>query len=47
MTTPLLWQRLEAELQRLVSEFSGVAGVALKELTTGLTLGINADEVYS
>ena len=46
MTMPLLWQRLESQLQRLVSEFSGVAGVAIQELTTGLTLGINADEVF-
>lgn len=46
MTTPLLWQRLETELQRLIANFPGVAGVALQELTTGLTLGINADEVF-
>jgi beta-lactamase class A len=46
MTTPLLWQQLERELQRLVSDFPGVAGVALKELTTGLTLEINADEIF-
>ncbi len=46
MTIPLLWQRLEQELQRLVSDFPGVVGVAIQELTTGLTLEINADEIF-
>lgn len=46
MTTPYLWQRLEQELQRLIADFPGVVGVAIKELTTGLTLEINADEIF-
>jgi beta-lactamase class A len=46
MTAPLLWLRLEREVAQLVAGFSGVAGVALKDLATGLTLGINADEVF-
>ena len=46
MTVPLLWQRLEREVARLVGDFSGIAGVAVKELATGLTLGINPDEIF-
>lgn len=46
MTVPLLWQRLEREVVQLVAGFAGVAGVALKDLATGLTLGINADEIF-
>lgn len=38
--------RLEAKVQHLVADFPGITGVAIKEMTTGLTLGINADEVF-
>ena len=44
--TTLFWQRLEAQLQTLIAGFSGVAGVAVKELTDGQTLAINADEIF-
>ncbi len=44
--THLLWQQLEATLQRQVAEFPGVAGIAVKDLTDNLTLGINADEIF-
>lgn len=44
--TTLFWQRLEAQLQTLIAGFPGVAGVAVKELTDGVTLTINADEIF-
>lgn len=44
--TTLFWQRLEAQLQTLIAGFPGVAGVAVKELTDGVTLAINADEIF-
>ncbi len=42
----LLWQRLERELQRQIADFPGVAGVVLKELSTGQTLAIHGDEIF-
>lgn len=44
--TTLVWQRLEDQLQTLIAGFPGVAGVAVKELIDGLTLAINADEIF-
>ncbi|MEZ4862112.1 MAG: serine hydrolase [Caldilineaceae bacterium] len=46
MTTPLLWQRLEAELRRRVTEFPGIAGIALRDLSSGLLLALHGDEVF-
>lgn len=46
MTTPLLWRRLEEQLQDLIASFPGIAGVALKDLTGDLTIAINADEIF-
>jgi beta-lactamase class A len=46
MSAPLLWQRLEKQLLRLIEEFPGIAGVAVKDITAGLTLALNADELY-
>jgi len=42
----LLWQRLENALQRQISDFPGIAGVAIKELSTGQMLSINGDEIF-
>jgi len=44
--TNLLWQRLTRQLTEKVDAFPGVAGIALQELGEGLTLGINADELF-
>ena len=44
--TNLLWQRLERLLQEKVAAFPGVAGVALKELGEGLTIDLNAGEIF-
>lgn len=44
--TTLFWQRLEEQLRTLMAGFLGVAGVAVKELTDGQTLAINADEIF-
>ena len=46
MTTPLLWQRLEDQLQGLIANFPGIAGVAIKTVGAALTLAINADEIF-
>lgn len=44
--TYLLWQQLETNLQRQIASFSGVAGIAVKDLTGNLSLAINADEIF-
>lgn len=44
--TNLFWQRLEQQLAEKVAVFPGVAGIALQDLSGGLTLGINADEIF-
>src|SRR5689334_22163187 len=44
--TYLLGQQLETTLCHQVAEFPGVAGIAGKDLTDNLTLGINADEIF-
>ena len=46
MTISLFWQRLEDQLQGLIANFPGIAGVAVKTLDAGLTLAINADEIF-
>jgi beta-lactamase class A len=46
MTHSLLWQHLETNLHRLIVDFPGIAGVAVKDLTSALTLAINADEIF-
>lgn len=42
----LLWQRLEEQLTDKVAAFPGVAGIALREVSEGLTIGINADAIF-
>lgn len=44
--TNLLWQRLEGQLREKISTFPGIAGIALKDLGEGFTVGINADEIF-
>lgn len=44
--TTLFWKKLEDQLHTLIAGFPGLAGVAIKELTTGATLAINADEIF-
>ena len=46
MSSTLLWERLEKRVARKVRKFAGVAGVAVKDLTSGQTLSINGDEVF-
>jgi beta-lactamase class A len=41
-----LWERLEGQLDGLIEEFPGVAGVAVRDLTAGLTLQINGDDLF-
>ena len=41
-----MWARLGRELAAAVAAFPGVAGVAVRELTTGRTVGTNADAVF-
>lgn len=44
--TNLLWQRLTTQLEAKVAAFPGIAGIALRDPTSGLTLGINAAEIF-
>lgn len=46
MSNTLLWQRLEDRVTRKIKRFPGVAGAAVKDLTSGLTLSVNGDEVF-
>ncbi|MBX3012017.1 MAG: serine hydrolase [Caldilineaceae bacterium] len=46
MITTLLWQRLEERLQALITDFPGIAGIALTDLTSNQTMAINADEIF-
>jgi beta-lactamase class A len=41
-----LWERLEGQLNGLIEEFPGVAGVAVRDLTGGLALQINGDDLF-
>jgi beta-lactamase class A len=42
----LLWGRLKREIARQVTEFGGVAGVAVLDVTTGYHFAINGDELF-
>lgn len=42
----LLWQKLEAHVEEIVSRFDGVMGVAILDLTDGRTLSRNADRSF-
>jgi len=42
----LLWQRLESQLGDMVLGFPGVAGVAVKDLTTGNSIAVHGDEEF-
>lgn len=46
MSERLLWDRLQAELSDWVAGFEGVAGISVKDLTTGYQVGVNADEEF-
>jgi len=46
MQISLLWQRLDQQLQQQIALFPGVAGIAVKDLTDGNTISLNADEVF-
>ena len=46
MSKSLLWERLERALARSVEEFQGVAGVSVKDLSSGLSLSVNGDEEF-
>lgn len=41
-----LWQKLEKRVAQLVESFPGVAGVAVNDLVGGLSLQINAKEIF-
>ncbi|MFN8446098.1 MAG: serine hydrolase [Caldilineaceae bacterium] len=46
MQPTLLWQRLQQQLQQQIDLFPGVAGIAVKDLTDGNTISLNADEIF-
>ena len=46
MSSTLLWERMEKRVTRKVRKFAGVAGAAVKDLTSGQTLSVNGDEVF-
>ena len=46
MSEALLWARLARDLAAAVEAFPGVAGVAVQDLTTGQTVGVNAEAVF-
>lgn len=46
MSERLLWDRLQAELTQKVAGFEGVAGLCVKDLTTGYQAAVNADEEF-
>ena len=46
MGSKYLWTRLEDKVTRLVSEFSGVAGVSVASLTSAHRLDVRADEEF-
>ena len=46
MGDSLLWQRLELQLGDMVLGFPGVAGVAVKDLTTGNSIAVHGDEEF-
>ena len=46
MTTNLLWQQLEGRLELMIAAFRGVAGVHVEDLSTGVSLSINGNELF-
>ena len=46
MSSTLLWERMEDRVTRKIGKFPGVAGAAVKDLTSGRTLSVNGDEVF-
>lgn len=46
MSGHLLWERLERALRAEVDHFAGVAGISLRDLESGHTLSIHADELF-
>ncbi len=46
MSSALLWRRLEDEVERMVGEFPGVAGVSVVDLNGSHHLGFNADDEF-
>jgi beta-lactamase class A len=42
----LLWRKLEREVSETASRLDGVAGVAIRDLTSGETLLLNGDELF-
>lgn len=43
MAEALFWDRLQEDLNRRVASFQGVAGLSVKDLTTGTQISINGD----
>ena len=46
MGDSLLWQRLESQLGDMILGFPGVAGVAVKDLSTGHPIAVHGDEEF-
>lgn len=46
MSDVWLWRRLEDQIGRMVAEFPGVAGVAVKDLTSGRSVAVRGDEEF-
>ncbi len=40
------WSHLESRLETAVADYPGIAGLCLHDLTSGVTVGINADEEF-
>ena len=46
MSEALVWNRLHRELKGLVDAVPAAAGVCVKDLTTGTTIGVNENELF-
>src|SRR5579872_3987528 len=46
MSEQLVWQRLSAELDGLVAEFPGAAGLYVRDLVTGGQVAVNEQELF-
>jgi beta-lactamase class A len=45
-TRELLWQKLTSDVTKIQSDFDGVMGITIRDLTDGHELALNADDVF-